>query len=168
MSTSLQYLVPYLRLRLGDTNPEAYRYDHQWLVTSLIFGTKLSARYWRNKYLVTDAGIVTRNPDVLFEIDESLGTIEDKDEPVLVLLALIVILEGSLENTAWNIASWKDAEISFSNLEGGRIRDANIKRLHDELNSLVTSPTRRLARTIKGSLPGYNPTGSSGIEKTGY
>lgn len=168
MGIPIDYLLPYLRLRVGDTNPASYRYDDKWLITSLTFGTKLSARYWNNKYLITDKGYVTRNTNTTFLTDESYGTIEDKDEPVIVLLATIVTLEGSLESSAWNIASWKDAEISFSNLESGRIRNDTIRRLHDELNSIVTPPSKKLARTLKGSLPGYNPSGSNGYEKTGY
>jgi hypothetical protein len=70
-------------------------------------------------------------------------------------MASIIILEGSLENNAWNLGSWRDAEISYSNIESGRVRDLNIKRLWDELMSLITPPTKKLARTTRGELPGY-------------
>lgn len=168
MSVTVDYLIPYLRLRLGDITQSSYRYLDEWLVEALIFGVKLSARYWNNKYLVTDKGLVTRNTNTTFLTDESTGTIEDRDEPVIVLLATIITLEGSLENSAWSLTSWKDAEISFTNLDSGRIRDKNLDRLYNELNDLVTPPRKKLARTIKGSLPGYNPSGSMGYEKNNY
>jgi hypothetical protein len=167
MGIPIDYLLPYVRMRVGDTNPTSYRYEDQWLISSLIFAVKLSARYWNNKYTITDKGYVTRNSQTTFSIPEDYGTIEDRDEPVIVLLATIVILEGSLENSAWSVASWKDAEISFTNLEGGRIRNDTVRRLHDELNSLVTSPSKKLARTIKGHLPGFNIDGSN-VEKSGF
>jgi hypothetical protein len=169
MSVTIDYLIPFLRMRLGDINPDSYRYADEWLLNALIFGVKLSARYWNNRYMINENGVVTRGPNTTFLTDEaSYGTIEDRDEPVIVLLSTIVLLEGSLENSAYSITSWKDAEISFSNLESGRIRDSNLNRLYTELNMLVTAPTKKLARTIKGSLPGYNPIGSVGYEKTDF
>jgi hypothetical protein len=47
------------------------------------------------------------------------------------------------------------SEISYSNIESGRVRDTNIKRIWDELTSLLTPPTKKLATPIKGSMPGY-------------
>ena len=170
MSTTIDYLLTSLRLQLGDTDSTSYRYLDEWLVEALIFGVKLSARYWNNKYLITDEGVVSRNPNTnSFLTDEATyGTIEDRDEPVIVILAAIMVLEGSLENSAWSLTSWKDAEISFTNLDSGRIKDRNLDRLYRKLDDLVTPPRKKLARTKKGSLPGYNPVGSMGYEKKDY
>jgi hypothetical protein len=152
----VDYLIPYLRLRIGDTNPETYRYADAWLHNAMIMGLKYLDRWWDGRYKVNDFGIVSRNDWIWYDttIDKE-GVIEKRDEPLIVLMAAIVILEGSLENSAWSTASWKDAEISFSNIEGGRVRDSHVKRLWDELNSYLLPPTKRLARARKNSLPGF-------------
>lgn len=152
----VDYLIPDLRLRLGDTNPDSYRYLNQWLLKALILSVKNLGRFWRDKYLINDKGVVSRNEYALsFTFDESYGVIEKKDEYIITLMATIIILEGSLENSSWDAVSWRDNEISFSNLEKFRSKSDNIKRLIDELNSLILPPTRRLAGTQKQSLPGY-------------
>jgi hypothetical protein len=79
-------------------------------------------------------------------------------------MASLIILGGSLENNAWNIASWKDAEISYSNITGGKIMQDSVQRRWDELNSRLLSPNKRLARPLKGSLPGFRPQGAQGFE----
>jgi hypothetical protein len=70
-------------------------------------------------------------------------------------MSAITVLSGDLENNAWNISSWKDAEISYSNIESGKVKNDFIKRLWDELMYLLTPPSKKLAGTRKGSLPGY-------------
>jgi hypothetical protein len=156
-SVDLVYLIDYERLKIGDTNPLSYRYTDAWLRTSLILAVKTLQRYWRDKYLIDPVTQEAyRNTNYLYWLfDEAEGVIESADEPIIVIMASIIILEGSLENSAWDFSSWRDAEISYSNLEGGRIRDANLARLVNELFSLVLPPTKKLARALKASLPGY-------------
>lgn len=147
---SLDYLIPYVRLRVGDTNSAAYRYLDEWIMQALTLAVKNLQKFWNFKYITSDGGVVYRNPSITeFLFDESYGVIEDKDENVIVLMASIIMLEGSLENSAWDAVSWKDAEISFSNLEQFRSRDASLKRMIDELYSLIKPPTKRLA-WVKG------------------
>ena len=155
MGVAIDYLIPYVRAEIGDLDSTSYRYVDDWILTSLILATKKAQRYWRNKYYITDAGYVTRNDTVVFDTLESDGVIEDRDEPILVLLAAIIILEGGLESSAWNIVSWRDAEISYNNNEGGRIRNDNLNRLKTELNDLIKSPTKRLAWVQGAPLPGF-------------
>lgn len=150
-------LIPYLRIRLGDTDPTSYRFVDLWLYQSLILASKALVHYTGYKYLIDSNNALYRNPGQLqkFSIDEP-PVLEPGDENILVLMAAILILEGSLENSAWqNIGSWKDAEISFSNIESGRIRNDILKNLWDELNQLITPPTKRLSKSLKKSLPGY-------------
>lgn len=156
--TTLDYLIPELRFVIGDTNVTTQRYLDEWLLVALAFAVKKFQRYYRPpKYLINSANEVTRNElstrFTTVEADE--GTIEKMDEPILVTLAAILTLEGSLEQASWNSGSWRDAEISFSNIESGRLKDSNIKRLREELNELILSPTKRLASTDKQSLPGF-------------
>ena len=157
MSTTLDYLVSFLRFKIGDT-ATPYRYLDEWLVVSLNFALRLSYRYLKNKYLIDANNLVTRNTltPTLFNTDETVeGVIEKRDEPILIILAAISTLNGSLENSAWNFTSWRDAEISVSNQQSATTRSATLDRLNDELNDLVGAPTKRLAKGRKQSLHGY-------------
>jgi len=155
-TTTLDYLLPMLRFKIGDYI-EPYRYLDEWLILSLNTAAKIFQWYNKSKYLIDDANLVSRNPtsNYFTTLEDNEGVIEKKDEPILVLIAEIAIVQGSLENAAWSTVSWKDAEISFSNLESGRLRDSNLDRLWNELNDLILPPTKRLATPYKGSLPGY-------------
>lgn len=157
MSTTLNYLLPFLRLRLGDTDATAYRYLDEWLLSSLWLAIRNLQRWQDSKYLIDDLGNVTRNSlSTRFTTDEAVeGVIEKQDEYLIILFATYLTLEGSLENSAWDFGSWKDAEISYSNIEGGRVRTDMLKRLWEEITSLLLPPTKRLAGAIKNSLPGY-------------
>ena len=154
--TELEYLIPMVRLRIGDTNPASYRYMDEWVKMSLIAAIESLQLWWRGRYNVNRDGIVTRDEDYLyFETPVSEGVIEQKDEYIVVLMAAYLLLSGSLENSAYNVQSWRDNEIAFSNLEGGRMRGDNVTRLWNELLMYMTPPTKRLARPKKGSLWGY-------------
>jgi len=154
-SVAIDYLIPYVRVEIGDLTAASYRYLDEWILSALILATKKSYRYWRSKYLITDEGIVTRSTTISFDTTEDTGVIEDRDEPILVILAAITILEGGLESHAWDIASWKDAEISYSNIAGGQIRNDNLKRLKVQLDDMIKAPTKRLAWTQGAPLPGF-------------
>lgn len=163
----LDYLMPSLRLTIGDINPAAYRYTDEWLSSALYSSMYTMLPWFKYKYTVDSTTlVVTRNPENLnlFVFDEP-PVIELQDERPIILMAAIIVLEGSLENYSWNLASWRDAEISYTNLDSGRIKSENLKRLWAELNSLILPPTKRLAKTVKGSLPGYinNPWERKGI-----
>lgn len=154
--SNIIYLIPYLRLKLGDLNPLAYRYTNDWLAIALVVAVRALGRYWQEKYSITDGGLVTRSTNtLLFITEESSGILESQDEYPIILMAAIILLEGSLEDSAYDAVSWRDNEISFSNLERFRQKDSNLTRFMAELMQLVTPPTKRLARPRKGSLFGY-------------
>jgi hypothetical protein len=158
MSTTLDYLIPDLRFRIGDIDPTAYRYLDSWLLVALDFAVKKYYRYYKPpKYLIDALGNVTRNSNSpRFCTDETTeGTIEKTDEPILVLLAAIATLGGSLENSAWSIVSWRDAEVSYNNNESGRLRSSLLDAMNKELNDMILAPTKKLAQAGKQSLPGY-------------
>ena len=154
---SLGSLLPYLRMRIGDIDSEKYKYLDEWLLTALRLAMMNLQRYNNFKYLVDENGLVSRNPEYMgFTLpEEEYGVIEPSDKNIIILMAAIFVLEGSLENSAWNAASWKDYEISYSNLEQFRNRNETLKRLIDELNDLIKPPVKRLAQPKKRSLPGY-------------
>jgi hypothetical protein len=156
--TNLDPLIDNLRLKIGDTNPLSYRYTDEWLRTALVAGVKTLGRWWNYKYLITTDGTynIYRNPHGHFVFDEpTYGTIEQADESAIVLMSAFTVLEGSLESSAWDFVSWADAEIRFSNLESSRARDASLNRIWLELTSVLQVPTKRLARALKLSLPGF-------------
>lgn len=154
-TTTLNYLLPYLRLKLGDTNSSNYRYLDEWLLIALKLSIKKLQRYWYSKYLLDSSENVFRNTDFPYFDYAEPPVIETKDEYVIIAMAAFIILDGSLENSAWDAVSWKDAEIAYSNLESYRSRDAGLNRLLDELKDLLLPPTKKLARPKKGHLPGY-------------
>jgi len=145
MAESIDYLIPMLRLKIGDLDSTTYKYLDEWLLNAFIAAIRGLERYWDSKYFITDGGIVTRNTNYnYFEFEETEGTIQSKDEDIIVIKAALIILEGGLENAAWNIGSWRDAEISYSNLEYGRLRTENIRRMREELSNLIKVPMKRL------------------------
>ena len=145
---TLTELIPTLRLRIGDTDPATYKYLDSWLLIALVASVRSLERYWDSKYTTDDSGIVTRNPDYdYFEFEDTDGIIQSKDEIIIVLKAALIVLEGSLENHAWDLGSWRDAEISYSNIAGGSTRESTIKRIQDELDLYIKSPSRRLTKS---------------------
>jgi hypothetical protein len=153
----LDNLIPTLRLKIGDTTPATYRYTDEWLSVALVSGADLLGKWMNFKYLLDDSNLIYRNTNwsgFIFD-EDTYGVIEPGDSMIFVIMAAIIILEGSLENSAWDYVSWKDAEISFSNLESSRARSRILEMLWDELLYNIKPPTKRLARAIKNSLPGY-------------
>ncbi len=153
--SNIEYLLPFLRLKIGDITPASYRYADEWLIKSLILAMKTLQRYWNFKYLISEDNIISRNPNSNQFIFPEPPIIETGDEYLIVLMSAIITLEGSLENSAWDLSSWSDAEIRYTNLDSGKTRESNLQRMIDELNNIILPPTKRLARTKKSSLPGY-------------
>ena len=151
--TNLDYLITDLRLHLGDIT-EPYRYTTDWLRTSLVMSVKALMRWWNYKYLIDSDYNASRNPRSTF-LFPAPPTIEYGDEYPIVLMASIIIKEGSLEESAWNAGSWRDAEIAYSNIEGNRARTTSLKQDWETLESILKPPQKRLAQSRKGSLPGY-------------
>jgi hypothetical protein len=153
----LDNLIPILRLKIGDTDDTAYRYPDEWLTIALVAGADSLGKWMNFKYLLDDSNLIYRNPhsDTFLFPEDPYGVLEPGDSIVFVIMAAYIILEGSLENSAWDYVSWKDAEISFSNLESSRARGRILEALWQELLAYLKPPTKRLARALKSSLPGY-------------
>jgi len=151
--TNLDYLITDLRLHLGDTS-EPYRYTDAWLRTSLVMSVKALMRWWNYKYLIDTDYNASRNPNVTF-LFASPPIIEYGDEHPIVLMASIIIKEGSLQESAWSAGSWRDAEIAYSNIEGNRARTQSLLKDWETLESILKPPQKRLAQAKKASTPGY-------------
>lgn len=148
---NVDYLIDQVRVETGDLNPSSYRYLDEWISISLMAAVRSLSRRWSSKYLVTDDGEVSRNTNFPnFEFTEP-PVIQEKDERPIVIAACIILLEGSLENSAYDISSWRDSELSYSNLEQGRIRTDHLTSLRNELDSILLPPSKRLIGTRRNS-----------------
>ena len=153
LSGSLDYLIPVLRLHLGDITPSTYRYLDEWLSVALVSSVKALQRWWGARYLVDDStSTVTRGTDYDFAQDQP-ELIQDMDERPLILMASILIKSGSLESNSWNVGSWKDAEIAVSNIEGNRAKEFGIGLDWDELKGYILPPTKRLSQALRVAHP---------------
>lgn len=141
---NLDYLLPDLRLMLGDTNSASYRYLDGWLRVSLVSAVKSLQRWWGDRYLVDDTNNVVRNTNSYTFTDDEPEILEAEDEVIVLLMAKLIIQDGSLEASAWNLGSWRDAEYAVSNIASGNIRDAGIKRTWERLLAYIKPPTMRL------------------------
>ena len=153
--TNLDYLIDFIRIQIGDMTPP-YRYTDSMLRTTIIISIRTLQRWWNSKYLIDSTTYnVYRNPAAINFLFPEPPIIQDLDQRPIELMTSIIIKTGSLENVSYNIGSWRDYEVSYSNIEGGRLKDSSLKRDWEELNALLTPPSKKLAWPIKGSLPGY-------------
>lgn len=154
--TNVDYLIDKLRLHLGDINPATYRYLDEWLRTAIIGAVEKLERWWNYKYLVNDTTYnVYRNTETCSFTLAEPPVIEQFDKDIIILMASIIIKQGDLQNSSWTFGSWKDAEISYSNIEGSKSKEGSIERDWLELTSLIKPPQKQLANSKKSSLPGY-------------
>jgi hypothetical protein len=151
---NLSYLIPRLRLHIGDINSTSYRHLDEWLRLALIASIESLQTWWNYKYLINENDDVYRNSTRRFLHPEP-PVIERGDIKPVTLMAAIIIKTGDLENLSWNVGAWRDAEISYSNIEGSRRKDATLARDWQELTSILKPPQKRLASTRKGHLPGF-------------
>lgn len=154
VTTDLDYLIPALRWRLGDINSASYRYLDSWLRVALVEALKALQRWWGIKYTIDETTyVVSRYPGTTFLVDAP-PTIQAQDDIIIVLMAAILTKEGSLENASWSAGSWKDAEMSVSNIESGRLKENSLGRLWDELLSYIKPPTKQLMGMYRSEIPG--------------
>lgn len=143
--TNLDYLIDSLRMKLGDTNAATYRYLDSWLRTSLVTAVGALQRWWNFRYLIDPTTYdVSRNTLADYTYEEADGLIQKSDEWPIVLMAAIIIKEGALENHAWTMGSWRDAEVSYSNISSGSALEGSIRRDWDELKLYLKSPNKQL------------------------
>lgn len=156
-SSNLDYLIDDLRLHLYDIDSSSYRYEDDWLRTALVAAVKSLMPWWNEKYVINTNNDVARNTSSHgwassdYEYD-SPPVIMVGDERPIILMASIIIKGGTLENNAWDYGSWKDDEISYSNIEGGKQKNQSLMRDWNELTDYLTPPTKKLAQTFKRDL----------------
>ena len=156
-TTTLTYLIPRLRLLLGDTDPESYRYLVVGLEIALVASVSDLETWWDYKYKIdSSVNEVERNSlKAKRFVYQEPPVIQTSDEGTIVLMAAIIILRGSLENSSWNFGAWRDSEVSYSNIEGGRSKRNNLEKLWEMLTMEISPPGKVLAGAEKAHLPGY-------------
>ena len=154
VATDLDYLIPELRFRIGDTDSTAYQYLDSWLRVALVGALKALQRWWRVRYTIDDTTyVVSRWENSTFTVDAP-PVIQQSDEVIILAMASILIKSGTLQNSAWSTGSWRDAEIAVSNIEAGRIRDASLLRDWAEIDMYLTRPSKRLMIPTRDTVPG--------------
>ena len=148
-NTDVDHLIPVLRFYLGDY--ETRRYLTDTLRQALIFSVRMLMRKWASRYTVDEAGTVTRSTGIGFE-SVAPPVIQYRDEPPVVIQAAIIVKSGSLQDSSWQIASWRDDEIAVSNIQADRSRRDSLE--HDK-NLLEDYFKRRLHAGSRQGLPGF-------------
>ena len=152
-TTNLDYLLPVLRFKLGDTDPLTYRYTDGWLRVALVTAVKSMQRWWGDRYNV-DATTYDVSRSTTFEFTQvEPEVIQDRDQTPLVLMAAILVKSGQLESNSWSVGSWKDAEIAVSNIEGNKAKQFGLGLDWEELKSYILPPTKKLAVALRIAHP---------------
>lgn len=148
-ATDIDYLIPVLRFYLGDY--DTLRYTTSTLRQALIFSIRMLMRRWASRYVVSSTGTVTRTTAIGFT-STSPPVIQYRDEPPIVIQAAIIVKSGSLQDSSWQIASWKDDEISVSNIQGDKSRRSGLDYDSSLLDNFFK---RRLHSGSRQELPGF-------------
>lgn len=151
--TDLDYLIDNLRVHLKDI-VVPYEFTDIYLRTALVYGLRALGYRWNNRYIVNSAYVVSRNTIIGYHFDfTEPPVIQYPDEIIVVLQASIMVKTGRNRSSAANVASWKDSEISYSNIAASRAMTDDLNRDIEWLNSLL--PTKRLFSGGRQALPGF-------------
>jgi len=156
-SSELDYLIPQLRDHLGDRDSRTYSTD--FLRQILFSAFKALLPRWQYKYLIDSNNHIYRNTSGCigeFKLPEP-PVIQIFDERPIILQASIMIKSGSIytSSSSNSFSSWRDDELSYSNIESGKSLQESLKNDIDELNNLLPLRTNKLVRTRRQSLPGF-------------
>ena len=157
-TSGADYLIPTLRMHLWDIN-EPPTYSSGFLRMGLLSGIKLLMPRWNARYIpsyitTTDNWDINRSTSDVF-VQASPPTIMYGDERPIILAAAIAIKSGYVFSSSAGTISWKDDEVSYSNITGGKLVEGDLARDMDELNKLVPERRQRLGRAQRQSLYGY-------------
>jgi hypothetical protein len=131
----IRYLLPDLRVFLYDiTSP--YTYTDETLDSILLAAVKVLGRRWHNRYVPTTDYNVQRSTTLTYSTTEP-PVVEAGDEAVILLQAVIILKTAHAYDSVWDVVSWKDDEIAYSNIQGARSRDDSISRDLTELELLL-------------------------------
>jgi len=149
--SDVTFLVPDFRGYIGDT-VEPYTFTDDLLETSLFTSLKLLGRRWRYRYLLDEDDAVTRNSDASFQT--TAPVIDFADQAAIIVQASIVVKSAKAWDSSWDVASWRDDEVAYSNIQGARSRDTSIASDQDLLDKILV---QRLHPGLINSMPGFHP-----------
>ena len=137
-TTTLDYLLPVLRMRLGDN--DSTRYTDDWLITAMMAAVSDLERWWGSKYFA-DSTLLTVERNELYTsfVTEEPPVIQTYDEYVIVLMSSIIVKSGQLENMSWSL--------------GGDAKKFGITNDLAELMSILKPPIKRLFSATRTSVP---------------
>jgi len=145
-----EILIP-LRVHIGDTT-EPYTYTDELLHNILRHAVNALMPRWSNRYYLDNDGVALRNTGTGVTFDfSSPPVIQRQDNRPIVLQAAIMIKSGSKFSSVSSAVSWRDEEISYSNIESAKQRSSALQDDVDELNMLLP---KKLARPAYGRLYG--------------
>lgn len=154
--SNLSAFLPQLRQYIGDIDSTAYQYTDEWLLNALASAVNSLGGWWNYKYILDESCNVSRNSNYIktYTFPEP-PVVGPGDEIVIILMASILIKSGVIQNNAWNVGTWRDAEIYYSNTEGGKLAVESLKRDWELLLSYLRPPSKKIAfkaRRGKGQL----------------
>jgi len=150
VATDLDFLIDDLRFYLGDVTLP-YRYANTHLRHGLVMACKALMKKWRNRYSINASYVISRSPTAEF-YELTPPIIERADETAFILQGSIIIKTAALQDTSWDIASWRDDEVAYSNIAGG----AALKQsLNNDIAALAEFLRRRLFGSSRQGLPGF-------------
>jgi hypothetical protein len=150
--TNLESIIFPLRLQLGDVS-DTPKYSDDMLLETLKHSVNALSDKWSGKYFIDNNGVVHRNSQTSEEFEfPSPPVIMLSDHRAIVLMASIMVKSGQRFSASNDVSSWKDDEISFSNIEGSKQLTQSLTDDIKELMSIL--PARKLARPLYGRLRG--------------
>lgn len=149
-TTDVDFLIEDERFYLGDVTVP-YRYANNHLRHGLVMACKSLMKKWRNRYSINASYVISRSPTAEF-YELSPPIIERADEVAFILQASIIIKTAELQDTSWDIASWRDDEIAYSNIAGGGALKAS---LSNDMAALEDFLRRRLFGSARQALVGF-------------
>jgi len=149
--SNLEDLILPLRVQIGDTDAIPTLSDEMLHVILLESVASLMSR-WGDKYYITNDKVVKRNSNVTFDWSAP-PEIQHKDRRPIVLQASILIKGGVKFSESSGAVSWRDEEISYSNIESARQRSSTLEDDIKELEAIL--PSKKLAKALYGRLFGW-------------
>lgn len=149
--SNLEELIIPLRVQIGDieTTPT---YSDELLHLILRQAVAALMTRWHDKYYVTNEGVICRNPNELWDWS-SPPVIQHKDRRAIILQSSITIKGGKKFSESSNAVTWKDEEISYSNVQSAKQISSTLGDDVKELNELFPV---KLARSKYSRQYGWN------------
>lgn len=172
--SGLDFLLGSLRAHMGDVSAP-YTFSDGLLRRALVDAVKSLTKRWQTRYTIVCSGIAPQIPLLISGIDYSYWYVYRthtpgawrfpvdeppiilvEDERPIVLQAAITLKNGQLQKNALGFGSWRDDEISLSNIAGGDKLEQSIIRDRAELDSILPPRAEKLAHPRKQSLVGFS------------